>query len=177
MSAKTVETSATSYLSASEFLKRVDYRSVADLVSDTGTRATQGSLSSDVNLAACLLDASGILEEACLVSGRYHPIDLAALTGAGQAALYRLLSRMTMCLLFERRPDREMKQPWIIEYVEDQLQKLRDGERVFSFVEAEQTGVAITRVETAQDVERRNGVTVQAQRYLGRRGNRETGPR
>ncbi len=176
MSAKTVETSATSYLSAAQFLLRIDWRTVADLVSDDGTRVTKAALPADPNLAACLLDASGILEEACLVGGRYHPVDLAALTGAGQAALYRLLSRMTMCLLFERRPDREMKQPWIIEYVEDQLQKLRDAERILSFVETEQTGVAITRVETAQDVERRNGAVFQSRRFLGRRSNRSSGP-
>lgn len=173
---KTVETSATSYLSAAEFLKRADARTVGDLCSDNGTRVSVGSLSSDPNLAAALLDASGLLEMSCLRGGRYHPTDLAALTGAGQAALYRLLARMTICCLHERRPDMEMKQPWIVEDVQKQLERIENGETIFSFLETEEVGVPTNRVETSQNVEARNGTTFIAGRLFGRRSNRMRGP-
>ncbi len=169
---KTVETSATSYLSAAEFLKRADLRTIGDLCSDTGSRIPAGALLTDANLAAALLDASGLVEQACLTAGKYHPVDLAALTGAGQAALFRLISRLTLCLLFERRPDLEMKQPWIWEWVEEQLQKLHEGEAVFPFIETEAAGILSDVTETARDVEARDLTTTQMSRYFGRRGNR-----
>lgn len=170
--AKTVSTSATTYLSAAEYLKRADLRTVGDLCSDTGSRIASGALPSDANLAAALLDASGLVEQACLVTSRYLPVDLAALTGAAQGALFRLLSRLTTCLLFERRPDLEMKQPWLWEWTEEQLQKLRDGERIFGFVESEGAGLPTITTETATEVEARNGISVQVERMWGRRGNR-----
>ncbi len=170
--AKTVQTSAASLLTVAEFLKRADLRTVGDLCSDTGTRITSGGLATDTHLAAALLDATGIVEQACLVAKRYLPADLAALTGAGLGSLYRLLSRLTLCLLFERRPDLEMKQPWIWEWVEEQLEKLRQGERIFPFTETEDAGLIHIEVETAPEVEARNGISYIMQRMWGRRGNR-----
>ncbi len=172
MTTKTVNTSAASYLTAAEFLKRADLRTVGDLCSDTGTRITAAALLTNDNLTAALLDASGILEQAMLRGQLYQPVDLAALTGAGQAALFRLLTRLTTCLLFERRPDLELKQPWLWEAVEEQLQKLREGERIFSFLETQAAGILNDVTETATDVQARDGITYQMKRYFGRRGNR-----
>ena len=77
--AKTVITSATSFISASEALKRLDWRTLADLCADTGTRISSAAdLQTDVNFLALLADASGMIEQACYAGGRYVREDIAA---------------------------------------------------------------------------------------------------
>lgn len=171
--AKTVETSAVSYCPASEAVKRLDWRPFADLCSDNNGRITDSStLQGNANFLALLLDASGEIESAVLRGGRYHPTDLAALTGAGQAKLYRLVCRLTLVLAYERRADIEMKQPWIVEKVERDLEALATGQNIFSFLETEEAGVMADEIETATDVRARQGLSYQMRRYFGRRSNR-----
>ncbi len=174
--AKTVNTNSATLLTAAEFLKRVDARTVGDLVSDSGTRVASADLGSDGNLAACLLDATGELESACLVGGRYLPSELASITGAGLAYMRRILTWLTIVKLYERRPDMEMKLPAIAEKAELALEQLTLGQRIFSFTEVMEAGVVTTRTETPQDVEARNGSVVIAQRYFGTRSNRIENP-
>jgi len=173
--AKTIESGASSYLSAAEALKRGDWRTFADLCSDDGARLTQAALLTDPNFAALLLDASGAVEQACVVGGRYHAADLVALAASstvGRGGLLRLVYRLAVVMAYERRPSVEMKQPWIAEWVEDTLQALRDGILLFPFTESQEVGVMRERTETATDVEARNGATLQAGRLFGRRSNR-----
>src|SRR5882724_7101975 len=183
---KTLDTAAATYLPVSEFLKRTDVRVVADYCSDLGSRigsstdvaAMKSALASDLNLAALLLDATGELEQACQLGGRYSSADLLAMSAAtgtaGQARLWRILSRICVALMFERRPDRELKIPEIYQNAMDTLQMLRDGERIFPFIETELAGQVETDVETPDDVENRMLTTFQARRYFGRRGNRRS---
>lgn len=57
--AQTPLSSSGSLLPVSEFLKRCDQRTVADLCADDGERVDTSTLSSNANLLAALLDASG----------------------------------------------------------------------------------------------------------------------
>ena len=169
--AKTVLTSATTLLSAAEYLKRRDWRRVADLVSDTDARPTEASLASNANLAACLLDATGVCEQAALKGGRYTPADLAALTGAAQAAMYRLLTHLTDWFIADRRPaDNPM--PPACQWAFDQIGLLEQGQRIFGFQETADAGRTDHEVESDADVVDRNGIVVQAERFFGRRSNR-----
>lgn len=170
--AKTVITSATTYCPVSEFLKRVDARVVGDLVSDSGERVASGSLASDANLAAILLDASGMVEAACLVSGRYTPTDLASLTGASLRFLYRLVSDLTLGMLVQRRPDRKYPIPPQYELAMKWLDRLESGERIFGFQEQMDAGVVDHTVETADIVNDRQMTTTHAQRFFSTRTNR-----
>lgn len=170
--ARTPDSNSSTYLSSEEFLKRVDRRTVGDLVSDDGTRVPSASLISDTNLAACLLDASGAVEAACLVGKRYTPEDLATLTGASLGHLYRLITRLTMLNLYERRPDENRRIPETYTAALDELERLQKGERIFGFIEHEEAGYLDHEKETAQDVVDRNGTVVIAERFFGTRTNR-----
>lgn len=169
--AQTPLTSSTTYLSATQFLLRVDRRTVADLCSDTGTAVDADALAADANLAAALLDASGEVEAAAMKGARYTPSDLAALTGAAQARLFRLITRIALGLLYERRPDKG-KPPESYQLALDQLQELRDGVMVFGTVETADAQTMEATTETTQDVEARNGITFISRRFFGRRSNR-----
>jgi hypothetical protein len=99
--------------------------------------------SSDI-LAAELLASSGEIEEAVLCGGRYAPADLLALQAADMAG-GRHLSKLTATLAFwnatERRyPQAEM--PSRVMRVFDSLERLRSGEAIFGFEEAQQAGNA-----------------------------------
>jgi hypothetical protein len=160
----------TSYLSAAELVKRCDARTLGDLVSDAGQRVDAAALLTHPNLLAALDDASGEVEAACTMGQRYDPLDLAALTGVSRARLYRLLARLTVCLLWERRPDKGPL-PDAYKQALDDLRLLAEGERVFGLVEHQAAGRAGHHVEDARDVADRNGVAFVARGYFGRRVN------
>lgn len=171
--AKTVLTSATSYLPASEFVKRHDARVLGDLLQDADARVPAISLPTDPNLAEILLDASGAVESACLRGGRYIPADLAALTGAGLRFLYRIVDGVAFAMCWERRyPDREL--PAWCKFSFDALDALSRGERILSFQEAADAGRLTHKVETQSDLEKRCGVAIQADRFFGIRSNRRS---
>lgn len=181
----TLNSNTTSLLSPAEFLKRFDIRLVADLISDTGAR-TGGSpnpnasvVQGDPNLAAALLDATGDTEAACIRGERYQPADLFNLanglnpgqtTSAAQGRLFRLIGRLAMCYLYERRPDKGPI-PETYKIAWDHLDALAAGEQIFGFIETQKAGLLFSEVETPQLVENRYLTVVQARGYYGRRGN------
>lgn len=169
--AQTPLTNSSTLLTAAEFLKRIDKRTVADLVSDTGEAVDVSTLSADANLNAALLDATGEVEASGMKGGRYRPEDLAALTGAARARLHRMVARLTLVYLYERRPDKGPPAE-LLKVVDEQLDLLRQGEAVFGTDETHDASTMDHEVETSHDVEARNGTTFQAARFFGRRSNR-----
>lgn len=166
-----------SYLSATEFLKRCDARTVGDFCSDTGTRATTAELlnpstAAGGNLQALLDDAAGMLESACLAGHRYEAADLASLDGVSHKLLYRILTDLTRGLMIERRPDKTVPIPPSFERAMQMLDKLRTGEAIFSFSETQSAGEMTDIQEAEKRVVDRNLSVTQLSRYFGRRGNR-----
>lgn len=170
----TPTSTTTTYITPAQFLARADVRLVGDLCSDTGTRVTPSALPSDPNLAAAIMDACGDLEAACLAGHKYEVADLTLIatgaTSASQARMFRLLSRLTLCYLYERRPEKgPVPQTYTIAW--EHLDALADGKQIFGLVEHQDAGVITTEVETAQQVEARNLTSWSARRYYGRRAN------
>jgi len=170
--AKTPNTSATSYLPAAEFLKRTDTRKVGQLCSDTNTAIPIGSLPTDANLEAALLDASGELETACLVGKKYDPVDIAALTGSGLSMVYRVLTVLAWNNLIDRRLDLNIEQHPKTPWAEAVLEALRQGDRILSLSEVQDAGHLDYQDQTDADEVQRDGIVVQMDRYFGRRVNR-----
>jgi hypothetical protein len=169
------------YVPPPEVLKRVDVRWCADLCSDTGakvgsstdTAAMAAALALDPNFLASIDDACGALEAHCLIGMRYTHADLAAIAASAtvaRALLWRFLSRLTMCFLWERRPRLEL--PKAYEEVLKDLEKLRSGELIFGTVQIEQAGLPSSRQESRRDVDRRNLASTRMARFFGDRGDR-----
>lgn len=167
-------TASSAYCTVAEMLKRMDKRTVADLVSDTGAAVDSSALTTNAELLAAMLDASGEVESAAMHGGRYRPVDLQALTGASKARLCRMLVRLTICYLYERRPDKGPI-PETYKAVQDDLKLLRDGEMVFGTVETFAAQSMDHEVETSRRVEDRDGTSFQSRRFFGRRSNRADG--
>jgi phage gp36-like protein len=125
-----------SYASASDMLTRYDPRPIGDLVKDDGSRASPSTLLNDPVLAAALQDASGLVDSATLVGGRYSPGDLAGLAPTDNTTLFlkRLVCDLAYGLLISRRgysrADQLAQAPNYQEALA-LLEKLRAGELIF----------------------------------------------
>jgi len=175
--AKTPNSSAASPMTGADFLKRKDWRTVADYCADDDVRsATAAALLADAtkmaNLQAALDDAAGMVEGAALAGNRYTPADLAALTGVGRAFLLRLIADLAMGLLVERRPDKKLPVPPSFERAQAELEDLRFGKLIFGLQEAADAGQMDLDAETEVQATDRNLTSTQCQRFFGRRGNR-----
>lgn len=168
----TPNSATSSYLAASDFLARMDARTVGDLCSDSGVRISASALIGppvNANLQAALDDAAGTVESACLKGQRYQPTDLSALIGVSQKYLWRLIATLAMAFLVQRRPDLNRPLPLALPWAMDQLEKLGQGERIFGMVEAQEAGLPQVYQELATDVQRRDLIDVQGRRFFGRR--------
>jgi len=180
--AQTLASSTALLCPVAEFLKRVDRVAVAKLASDVpGVPVDQGSLASDPNVLAALQDASGLVESACSVGGRYSQADIAAILAAPTTAacgmLYRIVADIAWAGLFERRPNKDIPTPPSMERSLTWLDMLADGKRIFPFLQSEDAGV-MQRVEaTVDDVDQRNGAVYQARPFWGTRSDRDRGTR
>ncbi len=162
----TPNSSGSGLLSAAEFLKRADPRVVGDLCSqsDDEGRIPADQLPTNAVLLAALLDAQGIVEAAVMRGARYQPADLAALTGAGQTYLFRLLRGLTMLLLYQARDETNVPERYA--KVMEEVERLADGGLVFGLNEAQQAGLMSHHQETQADVCRQNLLTGMAKRFF-----------
>jgi hypothetical protein len=108
----------------------------------TGTLATGNPLSAiltDPVVAAALLGASGVVEQACLVGKRYQPSDLAILNGASQQSLVQLVCDLAFWRLNVRRHPKSEPTAVYKDNLET-LKMLRLGERIWGIQEVAQAG-------------------------------------
>src|SRR6185369_3672297 len=101
---------------------------------------------------------------------RYTVADLTALAGAASGLLFRLLTQITVVLLYGRRPGVEMKQPWIYEQAMKDLEALSVGQRLFSFVEVGEAGLPGTQEVNFDDDTTRNRLSARTSRRFNRGG-------
>jgi hypothetical protein len=147
--AQTPNSASEPYCTPANFLVYHDWKLVASLVrddeSDLPTKADLLDDGTDAGemVVAFLMAASGELESACQVAARYSPADLAALTGAGAARLSKLVADLAFWRLSQRRQPNAADPknvPGAVQALED-LDRLRDGERIFPFVESADAGL------------------------------------
>lgn len=165
---------STSYCSAADLLVRYDWRVLGELLADSDSAAplTQSQVLASTTLAELLLASSGEVEAACLVSERYIPDDLAALTGGALSLLKDLVADLTVGRLYKRRPSRDpaLKPPTATQDAREMLDLLREGQRIFGTIQHAQSGQIDATKDVASDVVDRRGVSVLAERMFGRRG-------
>lgn len=169
---------SSAYLSASEFLTRVDWRPIAQLMTDDDTTEDVRSALTDASsvegarLAELLKDASGQVETAAFVGGRYAPADLAALSGNQAAYLKRLVADIAIGLCYQRRPDLFSGMPAQAQQANQILNALAGGDRIFGLQENIDASHMHMTTDTPENVETRNGMVYIARGFFGRRGNR-----
>ncbi len=171
--AKTLASGTALLCPATEFLARMDYQSVAELASDSGTPENPATAP---RVLAALRDASGDVEAAALLGGRYTADDLGVILGTdcnARGKLYRIVSDIAWVYLWEGRSNKDLPTPPSYQRSLLWLKELAQGTAIFGLQETMDAGLMTHDVETAVDVENRNGATLIACRLFGIRGNRE----
>ncbi len=172
----------TPYCSVAEFLTRYDWRPVMQLMSDDDSQdplrntLTDSTTTEGARLLAILQDASGELETAALLGGRYTVADLQALTGNQVAYIRRITADLAIGRCFQRRPDLFGQPPNQTQVAQQVLNALASGDRIFGLQETIDASHLEMTTNTEANVLTRNSMVVAAQEYFGRRGNRD-GPR
>lgn len=168
--------SMTVLLPVAEFLKRVDPLAIGKLASDVqGLPVTPANLLTDPNVAAALLDASGVFESAVARGGRYSMLDLQTIlanpTTIACGTMWRIISDVSWALLFERRPNKDVPIPASMTRSLQWLDDLSDGKKIFAFIQSEDAGAISKHEASVEDVFERNGAVVQAEAFYGRRSD------
>lgn len=166
-----------SYATPADFVIREDMRVVAQLLSDTDIPLTTAQVQNSPTLAALLMEASGELEASCTVGQRYlinlqadPPInDLAALTGNSRQYMIGLICKLTLGLLFDRRPERKNEEPQSVTKAREALVALEEGKEVFGLAESQMAGQLDITVDSPQVFNNRRGPVQIANRFFGRR--------
>ncbi len=177
----TVNSAFQPFCTPANFVTLMDWRTYAQLASDTGTPlASSAALQSSVVLASCLALAAGEIEAAVTIGERYDPKDLVILvtpiatvicnSGWKLIELNAVLAAMKM---YERRfeglpPELKDRAEW----AKENLAALETGTAIFAFTETQAAGLLQDYKETAADVEARNLPSFIAQNLFGRRANR-----
>jgi hypothetical protein len=169
----TPNSSTVAYATPAEFIALKDFRIVGQLVRDDNTAATPTELLTDSRLALALLVASGEVEMACVEGGRYAPSDLIALATTASAGAAILQGIVTAIAYQWLRARRGVNEPALPEYTDALalLEKLRNGQAIFPFLEAEAAGLPKTVKLTQQDFLNQNLVS-NNYRIFGLRQNR-----
>lgn len=153
------------FCTPADFLKRYDWRMIAELVSDTGYAVPDESqVLTDTNVAACLNDGAGMIVMYALKGGRYTEADLIAMTGNGAYALRRLNADLGLYNVVLRRGLPVDKYPQIEEALK-LLDKLADGEIIFPLPANIAAGVAQSPPLTVQTIAA-NNFLVNSVRYF-----------
>ena len=136
------------YADQQDIINRCDVRTLGDLLSDDNTRLDPSSVLSSTLLNTLLLAASGFIELATYAGQRYSVLDLQALPDpSGQLELLKdLVCARCLQTLIRRRPHVIAKTPeWVTEALV-LLNQLRQGERIFGFLQSAQAGMNVERL-------------------------------
>lgn len=175
---QTPNSSPTPYCSVEGLFGWHDWHQIADLVRDgDGPRPSRGRLldpTSDEgdSLVRVLLAASGELESACFVGRRYSAEDLAALTGSGAERVRKIVADLAFWSLQQRRQPGSADPkncPGALQALEE-LDRLRDGDRIFSLLESAAAG--LPSVTDPGPTQQASPLIAGASRLFGNHGNR-----
>lgn len=147
------------YATAADLMKRKDVRVLGDLVSDNSVRVKKPDLSTDENLLAALMDASGEIEAAVLQAKRYTTDQLAALTGNSKQYLISLTCTIAFGLLHERRTSNDEDDGGREEAqkrARQALESLRKGQTIFDVEEVKEAGLPSTHEPTVTSIQNLN---------------------
>lgn len=170
---QTPNSSASPYLTVDQFIGLKDVRALGQLALDNGQMATSAALQSNSRIDLVLGKASGEIESACFTGERYSANDLNGLTGVSQQLLQGLVADLAFYYLFKVRgasiPEHVVQE---FDKAMESVQKLRDGERIFSFEQTEAAGLPFNQFLTPLDYSRL-GLLSGLTRWAGRRIDRD----
>lgn len=121
-------------------MNRKDARTIADLVSDSGSPVSEAVVVNNPKLLIALEDAEGEVVGNLQAFGRYTIESLAALTGSAQSFLKRVIAEIAMINLIVRRPDLSAEDLERHEKIRTQwLDRLQQGNMILATPDTDDT--------------------------------------
>ena len=173
----TLTSNTTAYLTATQFVQRVDTNVVGEWLSDTTAALTSAQVLASTILTAFLKGSSGELESACLAGERYSAEDLTDLASASPTTnstelLYDIVAGLTLGRCWGRRPrTSDQGFPTLTQWAQQQIELLRQGVRIFGFAEHAEAGRIKYGEITPAEVAARGLASYRARRMLGPRAD------
>lgn len=169
------------YCSGSEFVKRYDYRRVAQLVTDDGAPLTSSSaVAADSNVLQMLDDATADINSAVLVGKKYKVSDLdvsdptiCKLTASGLNLLQRICADLAYgyCVVRRALPTTETSALGPrFQAAQDVLEKLRYGSHIFDFTDGTPADAGLAHdlnVGLASTINNANSIVINSLGYYG----------
>jgi phage gp36-like protein len=143
------------YATTDDIQFRYDTRQIGELLSDNDNPVLPDLFASNGILLSALQDASGLINSAVMVSNRYTLDDLQKLTDVDQQFLIRLTCDLAYGLLMQRR-NYDVNQLPQYQLAMENLEQLREGERVFNIDTAKDAGLVQTEFPTVQTIQNVN---------------------
>jgi hypothetical protein len=161
------------YCTGNDLKPFIDSRWLGQILSDSGQPVAGDPFSDGVVLPSLILAAGGEVESACLVGGKYAPLDLVNLEANSFKMLVRIIAGLVVRNGRERRMYMENEKRTdmpIARWATTQLDLIRKGERIFSVVAVQDARTMSSRDESLPARVVRDGITERNHRYFGRRG-------
>lgn len=96
---------AATLITGADLIARKDVRTIADLVSDSGSPVSESAVANHPKVIEALEDAEGEVVATLSALGRYTIESLSELTGTARKFLIRIIAELAMVNLIGRRPD------------------------------------------------------------------------
>jgi phage gp36-like protein len=175
-----VISSVVPYASAADMSDRFDARTLGQLCSDSNVpiglvngqvvATTLATIAASSPMQSALMTASGQIESACLVGGRYSAEDLLALESTASGMLLRQLTcDLAMMLLIRRRPNYKVPVPESYTQSQEFMQLLAAGERIFGLQDPVSAGTLVDDRMSPIDFRERGEISARASPLFGRR--------
>lgn len=141
------------YATGQDLIDRADVDQVGDLATDGRESLDQHAVKLHPNVLTALADASGEVDVALIVGGRYTPNQLESLTGNSRSHLIKIVCRLAMNNLLSRRVGEQYADlaEKISKQSREDLRALRSGENVFGIASIE--SASTISLETVSSVE------------------------
>jgi hypothetical protein len=124
---------AATLINGSDLTARKDARTIADLVSDSGSPVAESAVANHPKVLIALEDAEGEVVGNLQAFGRYTIDSLSLLTGSAQSFLKRVIAEIAMINLIVRRPDLSSEDLERHEKIRSQwLERLQQGNMILA---------------------------------------------
>lgn len=152
-------------LTNAEMMVRFDYRLLDQQLSDSNTVIGSTALATSTQLSDIITDAEGVVLSALFTAQKYTSDDLTNLTDDSAHVLKRIIADIAFIMISSRRGyDYKNKMPMVQDSYE-QLQKLRNGERVLDFEDNKDAGNTFSQ-EVSFVTQSRAGLVTTSTRYF-----------
>jgi hypothetical protein len=124
---------AATLITGTDLTARKDARTIADLISDSGSPVAETAVPNHPKVIVALEDAEGEVVGNLQAFGRYTIESLSLLTGSAQSFLKRVIAEIAMINLIVRRPDLSSEDLERHEKIRSQwLERLQQGNMILA---------------------------------------------